>query len=286
MKISIEEIASKFTKEDFLNNIKENSGCLVIDDSRYGCPSYIGLDEPLHCSHINSCIDCWAKVIENIQFKESNSYSFDEYEEAAKRTMKDDCSMEKALIEGALGLSGEAGEVIDLIKKFEFQGHGLSEEDIINELGDVLWYITRIATALNVKLKYIPISNIDKLNKRYPNGFKAENSINREENCITDIKTEDDFIINSSKEDMFKQIVTQMLDIYIAKNKDYGDSFSKLRNELGDKTILVRIGDKYNRLLSLLSKDTQLVKDESIDDTLIDLANYCIMELIERKLER
>lgn len=71
--------------------------------------------------------------------------------------------------------------------------------------------------------------------------------------------------------------------IYEKKNHDYGDSFAKLRNELPN-AILVRIYDKYSRLKTLLQGKEQLVKDESIDDTLMDLANYCIMELVERKV--
>jgi len=71
---------------------------------------------------------------------------------------------------------------------------------------------------------------------------------------------------------------------YERKNHDYGDSFAKLRNEIPN-SILVRIYDKYSRLKTLLEGNEQLVKDESIDDTLMDLANYCIMELVERKVQ-
>lgn len=71
--------------------------------------------------------------------------------------------------------------------------------------------------------------------------------------------------------------------IYQRKNNDYGDSFAKLRNEIPN-AILVRIYDKYSRLKTLIEGKEQLVKDESIDDTLMDLANYCIMELVERKV--
>lgn len=73
--------------------------------------------------------------------------------------------------------------------------------------------------------------------------------------------------------------------IYAKKNHDYGDSFAKLRNELPN-AILVRIYDKYSRLKTLMNGADQKVKDESIDDSLMDLANYCIMELVERKCDR
>ena len=72
--------------------------------------------------------------------------------------------------------------------------------------------------------------------------------------------------------------------IYTKKNSDYGDSFAKLRKEI-PYAILVRIYDKYSRLKNLLEGKEQLVSDESIEDTLIDLANYCIMEIVERSID-
>lgn len=81
------------------------------------------------------------------------------------------------------------------------------------------------------------------------------------------------------------QICTELNTIYKQKNHDYGDSFALLRKEL-DNSILVRIYDKYQRLKTLLAGTEQQVKNESIEDTLKDLANYCIMELVERRIDR
>ena len=75
-------------------------------------------------------------------------------------------------------------------------------------------------------------------------------------------------------------ISKQLNDIYKAKNHDYGDSFGETYNKLGIISAVTRITDKVNRLQSLCTKN-QLVKDESIKDTLIDLANYSIMTIIE-----
>ncbi len=103
--------------------------------------------------------------------------SFKEYEKMQART-----SGEKSnLINAALGLCGEAGEVADLIKKSEFQGHELSEEKLVEELGDILWYISEAARLINVSLCEIAEKNILKLKKRYPDGFSTERSVNREE---------------------------------------------------------------------------------------------------------
>ncbi|WFD12229.1 DUF1599 domain-containing protein [Tepidibacter hydrothermalis] len=88
---------------------------------------------------------------------------------------------------------------------------------------------------------------------------------------------------NINKVKMHSDICEVLNGIYEKKNHDYGDSFAKLRNELPN-TILVRVYDKYSRLKTLMQGADQKVTDESIDDTLMDLANYCIMELIERKI--
>lgn len=77
----------------------------------------------------------------------------------------------------------------------------------------------------------------------------------------------------------FSKIVTDMLTLYTKKNKDYGDSFSKSCDEFGITAALVRMQDKFNRIKNLTKEENQ-VKDESIKDTLIDLANYSIMTLI------
>jgi hypothetical protein len=88
------------------------------------------------------------------------------------------------------------------------------------------------------------------------------------------------------KVSMHREICEKLNEIYAAKNADYGDSFAKLRNELGDWVILVRLSDKLERLKTLLGKREEARVNESIDDTLMDLANYCIMELIERRREK
>jgi len=79
-------------------------------------------------------------------------------------------------------------------------------------------------------------------------------------------------------------ICEKMTNLYERKNHDYGDSFTQMRKEY-DNAILVRVFDKYSRLKTLLSAKENKVKDESIADTVFDLANYCVMELVEMTLE-
>lgn len=76
-----------------------------------------------------------------------------------------------------------------------------------------------------------------------------------------------------NKVEIHKAICDRLNYTYKAKNADYGDSFAKLT-------------DKLSRLKTLMRGDEQQVHDESIDDTLLDLANYAIMELTERKMQR
>lgn len=91
--------------------------------------------------------------------------------------------------------------------------------------------------------------------------------------------------VATDRESAFREITTRMAEVYAAKNHDYGNSFAKLR-ERYPTSILIRLADKLNRLDTLLMGDAAKVKGESIDDTLLDLANYAVMELVERRLER
>jgi len=88
---------------------------------------------------------------------------------------------------------------------------------------------------------------------------------------------------NYNRVQRFEEITTAMLDLYKRKNSDYGNSVAKTFDEYGLVSFLVRIEDKLNRVATLTKKSTteQQVKDEKIEDTLLDLANYSIMALIE-----
>lgn len=89
---------------------------------------------------------------------------------------------EEELINGVMGLCGESGECVDLVKKHVFQGHELDKEHLVEELGDVAWYLALTAYSLGVGLEYVLQKNVEKLRKRYPTGFDAERSVHRKEN--------------------------------------------------------------------------------------------------------
>ena len=93
---------------------------------------------------------------------------FNEYQKAANRTLYGN---EQVLTNCALGLAGESGQLIDLIQDYTFKGKDLDKEKMIDELGDVLWYLSQIAQWADVDFEDVAKANIETLNKRYPNGF-------------------------------------------------------------------------------------------------------------------
>jgi len=108
--------------------------------------------------------------------------TINDYQKAALRTAnKGKLSDKELLTNGVLGLSGESGECADRVKKHLFQGHELDTEKLANELGDVAWYLAVTAEAIGMDLETVLQMNVDKLYKRYPDGFSAERSIHREE---------------------------------------------------------------------------------------------------------
>jgi NTP pyrophosphatase (non-canonical NTP hydrolase) len=107
----------------------------------------------------------------------------DEYQRQAMRTAGDlaSSSLEQGLIISALGLTGEAGEVAEIVKKHIAQGHPLDRELLLKEAGDVAWYLARLCSTLGVNLSDVLRANIEKLWERYPEGFSAEASLSRKE---------------------------------------------------------------------------------------------------------
>ena len=105
--------------------------------------------------------------------------TINEYQKLAMTTLNPELSQKDVLINGVMGLCGESGEAIDIVKKWLAQGHDLDKEKLAKELGDICWYLAETATALDLSLEDIMASNIKKLRKRYPEGFDAERSIHR-----------------------------------------------------------------------------------------------------------
>ena len=107
--------------------------------------------------------------------------TINEYQELAQRTANRTLNAKEKLFNGVMGLCGESGECIDLLKKARFQGHIVTTDKLIEELGDVAWYLAEAASALEMDLEEVLQRNVEKLRARYPEGFSAEKSINRQE---------------------------------------------------------------------------------------------------------
>ena len=102
-----------------------------------------------------------------------------EYQKMALSTLNPALGKQDVLINGVMGLCGESGEAIDIVKKHLAQGHPLDREGLIKELGDVAWYLAETAYALDVSLDEVFQRNIDKLKARYPEGFDTRRSVER-----------------------------------------------------------------------------------------------------------
>lgn len=102
-----------------------------------------------------------------------------DYQKLAMSTLNPALSERDVLMDSALGLCSESGEVADLLKKHLMQGHPFDRIKFARELGDVAWYIAEAATAMGMDLEEILRMNIEKLKRRYPEGFDVEKSIHR-----------------------------------------------------------------------------------------------------------
>jgi len=113
--------------------------------------------------------------------------TINEYQQMALRTessLDEQKLHHKRLLQGLMGLNGEAGECIDVLKKHLFQDHWFDREHLAKELGDVAWYLAISADAIGYTLEEIFQMNVEKLKSRYPDGFNAEHSIHRREDDV------------------------------------------------------------------------------------------------------
>lgn len=107
-----------------------------------------------------------------------------DYQRLAMTTLNPALDKRDVLINSVMGLCGESGEAIDIVKKWLAQGHELDRAHLAKELGDIAWYLAEAATALDIPLEDILRANLDKLKARYPEGFSARNSIERAEDDL------------------------------------------------------------------------------------------------------
>lgn len=127
------------------------------------------IDGLMYCEHLKEAI-------------RGNHLRADDYQRAALRTAQiDKLSRDELLLNGLMGMCGEAGECMDILKKARFQGHELDRKAVMEEIGDCAWYIAVASHALGYTLSDVLSANVEKLKTRYPDGFDKARSICREE---------------------------------------------------------------------------------------------------------
>lgn len=105
--------------------------------------------------------------------------TLDVYQMLAARTMNPQLTVKEQEDHALHGLSGEVGEIHSIYQK-AYQGHAFDEEELKKEVGDLLWFIAELATCRGWKLNQVAMGNIEKLKRRYPEGFSEERSVYRE----------------------------------------------------------------------------------------------------------
>lgn len=97
--------------------------------------------------------------------------NFNDYQSLANKTLYGN---EQVLTNCALGLASETGEVLDIIQKYTFESQPMNREALIKEMGDVLWYLSQISEWANISFDEVAQTNIDMLQKRFPEGYRVE----------------------------------------------------------------------------------------------------------------
>ena len=114
---------------------------------------------------------------ENVNVPVKND--LDVFQEEALRSMRNDLPYEAICSNMCMGLAGETGETVDIFKKHIYQGKDLDINDAIEEIGDILWYIAKLCNVNKITMKECMESNVEKLRKRYPNGFSIKDALER-----------------------------------------------------------------------------------------------------------
>lgn len=102
------------------------------------------------------------------------------YQQLARRTQNRELAPDYRIEHATWGLAAEVGEVLGIFQKTR-QGHGLAVERVIDELGDVLWFAAELCDCLGLTMGQVANLNIEKLKRRYPDGFSEERSVHRDE---------------------------------------------------------------------------------------------------------
>lgn len=108
-----------------------------------------------------------------------SKWTFEHYQAEANKTIPEGFNGETMIDNAVYGLCGEVGELVDRLKKVKFQGHPQDKEHLVYELGDVLWYVSEMASGAGLTLEEVAKKNIEKLRQRYGEKFDSAKSIGR-----------------------------------------------------------------------------------------------------------
>ncbi len=212
----------------------------------------------------NSMNELSNAIMEFGDFFEEWINQMESYTDLALKTLNKDVFEQKDLILNAsLGLSGEVGEVNDIIKKYMYHGHKLDDdtkEKIILELGDVCWYVALMAWAIDkTKFEDVLNKNIEKLEKRYHGEFSTEKSVNRKEdsdNSCEEKKNDCEFEFETTlSNDEWSKIVR-----YCENDVDAQEEYYVRKSKEGEEKDTKKTSDDTKTNNDLSVKDA-LVKD-------------------------
>ena len=119
------------------------------------------------------------KFMFNGNVNEPAKNDLDVFQEEALRSMRNDLPYEAICSNMCMGLAGETGETVDIFKKHIYQGKDLDINDVIEEIGDILWYIANLCNVNKITMKGCIDANVEKRRKRYPNGFSIKDALER-----------------------------------------------------------------------------------------------------------
>ena len=272
-------------KPEKVNNEPINNNPINADEICYGdcdtcsdeyCPAKCYEEDAQECPYTNACVVCTDDVCPlNKELAERTNEinsKADKIVKEKKNELKASLDLEKEPPVGETPVDPRTHD-FDFVKEWNKMAQLSNDVDMkpFPELfpgaGDIVKKYNDYRNEVNAWMKK---------HKKFPESIAKA--------CLLDefpVKENSETENLSPNEKLFKSIVDKMFDTYKRKNKDYGSSFDELFDEYGMTSALLRIKDKYNRLKAINDNGQIEVKDESVEDTLLDMANYAILTVIK-----
>jgi NTP pyrophosphatase (non-canonical NTP hydrolase) len=127
-----------------------------------------------------SFVDIMEKLVKQLE-REKLKMKMNQYQDLTSRTAPFYDDVVEEIVDWTLGIAGEAGEIVEHVKKAKNHKHPWEHQKLAYELGDLMFYIARLSNVIGYSLDEISLMNIEKRYRRYPNGFNSKDSIERKE---------------------------------------------------------------------------------------------------------